>query len=146
MNVAKDPLSHGVLEAVQELGCETSGLVEADAPPLGFGVLVRIGPLKDAIHNAKMEMKVGIERRAEAVKEAGGCERCGGWGRGRCLSQGGLEGPEKDVQHRGGGPGPVVEVGSQTLGEGEHKLSHRYVWEDMVHHMGGGLGHVAGPA
>ena len=32
MNVAKDPLSHGVLEAVQELGCETSGLVEADAP------------------------------------------------------------------------------------------------------------------
>jgi len=48
MNVAEDPLSHGVLEAVQELGCETSGLVEADAPPLGFGVLVRIGPLKDA--------------------------------------------------------------------------------------------------
>jgi hypothetical protein len=65
---------------------------------------------------------------------------------GQALSQGGLKGPEEDVQHGTGGPGPVVEVGSQTLGEGEHKLSHRYVWEDMVHHMGGGLGHVAGPA
>ena len=27
--------------------------------------------------------------------------------------------------------GPVVEVGSQTLGEGEHKLSHRDVGEDV---------------
>ena len=144
--VPQHPFSDGVLEAVQELGCETSGLVEADASGLGLGVLVRIGPLKDAIHNAKMEMKVGIERRAEAVQKARDPERCGGRSRGRCLSQGGLEGPEKDVQHRGGGPGPVVEVGSQTLGEGEHKLSHRYLWEDMVHHMGGGLGHVAGPA
>ena len=64
-NVAEDPLSHGVLEAIQELGCETSGLVEADAAGLGLWVLVRIGPLKDAIHSAKMEMKVGIEAGAE---------------------------------------------------------------------------------
>ncbi len=50
------------------------------------------------------------------------------------------------MQHGTGGPGPEVEVGSQTLGEGEHKLSHRDVGEDVVHHMGGGLGHGAGPA
>ena len=38
--VTKDPLADGVLEAIQELGRETGGFVEAEATGLGFGVLI----------------------------------------------------------------------------------------------------------
>ena len=80
------------------------------------------------------------------MQEAGEGSRRGRWSSGARLPQGCLEGPEQDVQHGGSGPGPVVEVGPQTLGNREHKLSHRDVGEDMVHHMGCGLSHAAGSA
>ena len=44
-----------------------------------------------------------------------------------------------------GGPGPVVEVWPQTLGNGEHELAHRYVGNDVVHQVGRRLGHALGP-
>ena len=130
------------------MGGESCGFVEAEAGGgSGLGLTrVTLNLLEEAIDHAEMKVKVGVEAGAEAMEKAHGSEGGIGWGSGTGLSQGGLKGPEEDVQHGGGGPGPVVEVGSQTLGEGEHKLSHRDVGEDVVHHMGGGLGHVAGPA
>ena len=78
------------------------------------------------------------------MQETHGPYRCRGRRRGAGFLQGGLERPEEDVQHGGGGLGPVVEVGPQTLGNGEDELADRDVGEDVVHHVGGGLGHVAG--
>jgi hypothetical protein len=54
--VAQDPLPHGVLEALQELGCEAGGFVEAEA---GFRIgWVLIGaipdPLEEPVHNAEV--------------------------------------------------------------------------------------------
>ncbi len=57
-----------------------------------------------------------------------------------------MEGPEQNVQHGGGGFRAVVKELPQPLGDRKHELSHRDVGEDVVHHMGSGLGHVAGPA
>ena len=48
------------------------------------------------------------------------------------------------MQHGGGGLGPVVEVGPQTLGNGEHKLADRDVGEDVVHQVGRRFGHALG--
>ena len=65
--VTKDPLANGVLEAVEELGRETGGFVEAEATGLGFGVLIHFGGLEQAVHHTEVEVIVGIERRAEPV-------------------------------------------------------------------------------
>ena len=83
---------------------------------------------------------------SKPMQEAGGRKRCGRWGSGARLPQGCLEGPQQDVQHGGSGPGPVVKEGPQTFGNRQHELAHRDVGEDMVHHMGGGLGHAPGSA
>jgi len=150
--VAEDPGADGVLEPFEELGAEAGGFVEVEATGWrialvsGLGIRIGLDSLEQTIHHAKVLVVVRIERRAETMQEAGGRKRCGRWGSGARLPQGCLEGPEQDVQHGGSGPGPVVEVGPQTLGNREHKLSHWDVGEDMVHHMGGGLGHAAGPA
>ncbi len=58
--VTRDPLSDRVLEALQELGCESGGFVEAEAGGWGFGVPVWLDPLEDAVHHA--EVKVIAER------------------------------------------------------------------------------------
>ena len=60
------------------------------------------------------------------------------------LSEGGLEGPEEDVEDGRGGSGAVVEEGPEPPGDGNHELVHRDVGEDMVHQMGSRLGHAAG--
>ena len=79
--VTKDPLADGVLEAIQELGRETGGFVEAEATGLGFGVLIHFGDLEQAVHHTEVEMIVGAEGGAEAVEEAHG--PVGGGERGR---------------------------------------------------------------
>jgi hypothetical protein len=83
---------------------------------------------------------------SKPMQEAGDRKRCGRWSSGARLPQGGLKGPEEDMEHSGSGPGPVVEEGPKTLGDREHKLSYRDVGEDVVGHMGSGLCHAAGPA
>jgi hypothetical protein len=151
-NVAEDPLSDRMLEALQELGRESGGFVEADAvgwfAVLVSGLQTRIGldPLKESIDDGQVKLVVGIERRAEPVQETHGSHRGRGRRRGARHSQGSLEGPEEDVEDGGGGLGAVVEEGPQALGDRKHELADRDVGEDMVHHMGGRLGHVAGSA
>jgi hypothetical protein len=71
--VAENPLSHGVLEPFEELGAEAGGFVEVDATgwciALASGLGIRIGTdfLEQTIHHAKVEVVMGIERRAETV-------------------------------------------------------------------------------
>jgi len=87
-----------------------------------------------------------IEARAEAMQEAdrahGGRCRSGGAG----LPEGGLEGPEEDVKDGAGGPGSVMEEGAEAFGNGEDELAHRHVGNDVVHQVGGRLGHALGAA
>lgn len=45
-----------------------------------------------------------------------------------------------------GGAGPVVEVGSQAFGNGEHHLTHGHVGKDVVHQVGSCFGHTLGAA
>jgi hypothetical protein len=144
-NVAQHPFSHGVLEALEELRGESGDFVETEA---GFWILARITRdlLEEAIDHAEMKMEVGVQGRAEAVQKADGPERCMGWCGGRGLPQGGLEGPEQNVKDGAGGAGPVVEKGSEALGHGEDELAHRDMGKDMVHEVGGGLGHALGVA
>ena len=74
MNVAKDPGADGVLETIEKSRSETGGFVEADATGRSLGVLIHLDGLEQTIHDADVKVEMGIERRAEAVKEAGGCE------------------------------------------------------------------------
>ena len=74
----------------------------------------------------------------EAHRAKGGRSRSRGAG----LPHGGLEGPQEDVEDGAGGPGPVVEEGAQTLGNGEYPLVDGHVGEDVVHQVGRGLGHA----
>ena len=50
------------------------------------------------------------------------------------------------MEDSAGGPGPVVEEGAEALGDREDPLAGRHVGEDMVHQVGGGLGHALGVA
>jgi hypothetical protein len=143
--VPEDPGADGVLEVLQELGGEAGGLVEAEA---GFWILAPItrGLLEEAIDHTEMKMEVRIEAGAEAVEEAHGTEGGGGWSGGTGLPEGGSESPEEDMQDGAGGPGPVVEEGSEAFGHGEHELADRDVGEDVVRQVGRGLGHAFGVA
>jgi len=57
-----------------------------------------------------------------------------------------VKGPEQDVQHGAGGPGPVVEEGPKAFGDGEDELTNRHVGEDVIHQVGCRLGHALGVA
>lgn len=144
--VSEHPRPHGVLEAVEELGRETGGFVEAEATGCALGVRIWIELFEDPVHDAEVEVKVGVEERAETMQKAhdpaGGGRRSGG----SCLPQGGLESPKQDVEHRASGPGPVVEERPEALGDREDELADGDVGKDVVHQMGGGLGHAAGIA
>jgi len=72
--VAEHPFTDGVLEVLQELGGEGGGFVETEVIS-GFGrVLVRftLDTFEEPVHDAEMEMRVGIEAGAEAVEKAHG--------------------------------------------------------------------------
>jgi hypothetical protein len=146
--VAEDSLSDGVLEALQESVGEGGGFVEAEAG-LWIGRIltgVILDSLEQTVHDAQVEMVVRVQRRAEAMQEADRAHGSGSWSRWAGLPQGGTEGPEQDVENGAGGPGPVVEVRPQTLGNGEHDLTDGHVGEDVIDQMGGCLGHTLGSA
>jgi hypothetical protein len=145
--VAEDSLSDGVLEALQEFVGEGGGLVEAEA---GFWVgRILIGVILDSleqpVHDAQVEMVVRVQRRAEAVQEADRAHGGGSWSRWTCLPQGGLEGPEQDVEDGAGGPGPVMEEGPKALGDRQDPLAHGDVGEDVIDQVGGGFDHATSP-
>jgi hypothetical protein len=142
--MAEDSFAYRVLEALQELGRESGGFVEAEVVGRVGGIRFRIDPLKESIDDGQVEVEMGIETGAEPVQETHGPYRGRGRRRGAGFLQGGQQRPEENVKHGAGGPGPVMEVGPQTLGNREHELADRDVGEDVVHHVGGGLGHVAG--
>ena len=68
--MTEDSFADGVLETLQELGRESGGLVEVEAAGLAFGILVRIGPLKDAVHDAEVIVIVGVEAGGETMEKA----------------------------------------------------------------------------
>jgi hypothetical protein len=145
-HVAEDPFSHRELEPFQELVGEGGGFVEAEAGFWMGGTRIRVilDPLEETIDQAHVVVKMGVQRRAEAMEKAdgpkGGGGRCGGTG----FSQGCPESPKQDVKDSTGGAGSVMEEGSQTFGNGEHHLTHRHVGDDVVHQVGCGLGHALG--
>ena len=57
MNVAQHPFSPGVLEALQELGGESGGFVEAEAVGGGVGVPVSLDSLEESVHPAKVKVE-----------------------------------------------------------------------------------------
>jgi hypothetical protein len=148
--VAEHPTSHGVLKVLQKLVGEGGGFVKAEAGSRAGGIVLVIcvwfDPVEETIDHAHVVVKMGVQRRAETMEEAGGPEGGGSRSRGTGLPEGGLEGPEQDVKDGAGGPGPVVEVGPQTLGNGEDELAHRHVGNDVVHQVSRRLGHALGPA
>jgi len=142
--MAEDSFAYRVLEALQELGRESGGFVEAEPVGRVGGIRFRIDPLKESIDDGQVKVEMGIETGAEPMQETHGSYRGRGRRRGAGFLQGGMERPEEDVQHGGGGLGPVVEVGPQALGNREHELADRHVGEHRVHQGSSGLGHVAG--
>ena len=144
--VAEHPASYGVLEALQELVGEGRGFVEAEVGGGSGWILIRVTlePFEEPIDHAEVEVKMGIQGGAEAVEEAYGAHGGGLGSRWTGLPQGGVEGPEENMQHGAGGSGPVMEEGPKTFGHGEDPLAHRHVGEDVVHQVGGGLGHALG--
>ena len=66
--MSQDPGTDRVLEALEELGCKVGGFVEAEA---GFWILALITRdlLEEAVDHAQMVVKVGVQRRAEAMQE-----------------------------------------------------------------------------
>jgi len=76
--------------------------VEAEAAGWVGGTRFRIDPLKESIDDGQVKVKMWIEAGAEAMQETHDCHRGRGRRRGTGLSQGGLKGPEQDVQHGGG--------------------------------------------
>jgi hypothetical protein len=144
LEMPEDPGADRVLKALQELVGEGDGLVETEASDGVVWILdlVTHERLEEPIDHAHVVVKVRVQRRAEAMEEADSPEtgggRCGGAG----FSQGCPEGPEEDVKDGAGGPGPVVEVRPQTLGNGEDELAHGYVGDDVVHQVGRRLGHA----
>jgi hypothetical protein len=146
--VAEDPFSHRVLETLQELAGEGGGFVETEA---GFWMhriqsRVTLGFLEESVHDDEVVVVVGIEAGAEAVEKADGPEGGCSWSRGAGLPEGGLEGPEQNVEDSAGGPGPVVKEGSEAFGDGKHQLAHRHVGKDVVHQVGSRFGHALGAA
>ena len=123
-----------MLKAFQELVGERGGFVEAK---VGFWIgrsLIRVtlNLLEEPIGHANVVVKVGVWRRAEAMEKTDRAHGSGGGGGGTGLFQRGLEGPEEDVEDGIGRSGAVMEKGSEALGDGEHKLAHRHVGNDVA--------------
>jgi hypothetical protein len=146
--VAEDPVSDRVLEALQELVGEGGGFVEAEAGFRMRRILSRVtlNLLEEPVHDAEVVVKVGIEGGAETVEETHGAERGLRWCARAGLSEGSAQGPEQDVKDGRGGAGPVMEEGAEALGEGEHELAHGDAGNDVIDQVGCGSGHTLGVA
>jgi len=109
--------------------------VEAEAGFRSSWVRIRVilDLLEEPVQDAEVEVVVRIEAGAETMRETDRADGGGWWGRGTGLPEGGLEGPKQDVEDGAGGPGPVVEVGAQALGDGQDPLAHRHMGNDMIY-------------
>ena len=140
----RDPGADRMLEALQELGGEGRGFVEAEAGLRMRRILSRVtlNLLEEAVHDAEVIVEpsgpVGSARSAPNEAFAGAV--------GQGLPQGSLEGPEQDGENRAGGPGPMVEKRPKAFGKGEDPLAHRHVGNDVVHQVSRCLGHALGVA
>ena len=65
VEVVQHPGADDVLEALQELGRKSGGFVEAEAAGLAYGILVRIDPFEEAVHQAELVVEVRIARLRE---------------------------------------------------------------------------------
>ena len=99
-----------MLEALQELGCEGRGFVEAEASGRSGLVLIRVilDPLEEPVHDDEMVVKVRVQRRAEAMQETDRADGGGWWCRGTGLPEGDAESPEQDMKDGAGGSGSVM--------------------------------------
>jgi hypothetical protein len=148
LKMPEDPGADRVLEALDELGREGRGFVEAEGFGLDSRILasITLDPLEESIDHAEMKVKVRIQRRAEAMEEADGSEGGGAWSCWTGLPESGLEGPKENMKDGAGGSGSVMKVGAQALGDGQDPLAHRDVGKDVVHQVSRGLGHALGVA
>ena len=71
--VAEHPFSHRMLEVLQKRGGEGGGFVEAELGigRAGIGVRLILDPLEEPVDNDDVKVEMRVQRRAEAVQEAG---------------------------------------------------------------------------
>ena len=104
------------------------------------------GRHEDAIGDARVEMHVLVERRAEAVDEGDGTEprACGGGTREACRSaQESLYSRDEDPREGCDRALAVGEEAAQPLGHGDHPLAHGHWWDDMIDQVCGRLRHAS---
>jgi hypothetical protein len=108
----------------------------------------RRGGLADVGEVSGYGLEVGEGPERSGDRRRGGRAARGGNGRGGRdgIPERGLKGPEQDVEDGPGGPGPMVEEGPQALRDREHELAHGQVGENVIHQVGGRLGHALGVA
>ncbi len=102
--------------------------------------------LEHPVEDAAVIVQMAIERSTEAVDEAHRPEAGPCRDPGTASAQMGLDHPQEDTQHGGDRLWLPFQVLAQELGDGQHPLSDRQGWEDVIHQMGGGLGHASGIA
>jgi hypothetical protein len=117
--VAKDASLERRLHLADALGGQLVGLVELD---LAAAVLA-----ENAVEDDEVVMRVDVERRAEAMKEADGSElgvRRRSWAG---APERRANRAQQDPEHRAGDAHVMVEIRTQALRHGEHPLTSRYV-------------------
>ena len=106
--------------------------------------MVEIGP----VERERVEVKVQVERGAEALEEGDGPALCGPGGlRGqvapRASANAGEERSDEGAQDIGGELGVVGAAVPERVGEGQDPLSDGNTGEDPVDEVGCGVGHGA---
>ena len=81
-------------------------------------IRIRTDRLEEAVDDEGVVVEVRVQRGAETMQEADGPERGIRWCGGAGLPQRGLESPEQVMEDGRGGPGPVVEEGSERKAGG----------------------------
>ena len=117
--VAKDSSREASLQLTDLIGRHIAGLVKADFAAAGLA--------EHAVEDDEVVVRVDVERRAEAMKEADGSELCFGrrsWTR---AAQRGVNRAQEDLEHAAGDAHVVVEVRTQALRNGDHPLASRHV-------------------
>jgi hypothetical protein len=134
--VAKHASLEGRLYLTDVLGGQFVGLVELD--------LAAVDLAENAVEDDEVIVRVDVESRVEAMKEADGSElgvrrrsRAGAPERRANRAQ-------QDPEHRAGDAHVMVEVRTQALRHGEHALTSRR--QHVVGQMGSDLAHAPGVA
>jgi hypothetical protein len=91
-------------------------------------------------------VRVDVERRAEATKEAGGSElgvRRRSWAG---APERRADRPQEDLEHRARDTHVMAEVRTQAFGDREHPLPCGDLWQHVVGEVGSDLAHAPGVA